>query len=635
MSTPVRQLIIIFCAAFIWCSSQVLSAQDGFSPMRQEVGISHLYDPMGHLGGGAVVFDMNNDGFMDLFLPGGNTTNKILLNDNGETFIDITSATGIGILNNIYVLGGVSGDFNRDGFDDLFLTTWRYITTWGGPNFNISNLMLLNNGDNTFMNVSGFYGILHPALSASATLLDVNQDGFLDIYVANYVENSQLIFDESNQVSGFAHQCYNNFLYVSDNGQGYYEEAEDYGVNDNGCGLAVAAGDILPNGHQDIVVVNDFGQWVEPNTMYKNSGGSFEDISEISQTDIGLYGMGIAVGDYDENGHMDFYITNMGRNALLRHQELEQWTDATNEAGVENEFTGDLLTTGWGTFFFDFDNDSHLDLYVSNGHIPAAPFIQNALYDSNKLYRNNTDGTFEDVTELANLMDTAMGRGAVVFDFNNDGKLDIIQVNIEHPFNQAQNGTVLYLNETENDNNFVMFHLKGTTVNTNAIGARVQLYAHNRMLLRLVDGGSSHASHNDKRIHYGLGEINEIDSVLIYWPGMPTPQVLNDPEINQIHTVVQEDVVTDVQLLTEKTVQLYPNPTSRILSLQYRGTNPTNLNLTLSDLNGKTLLQEQQELSGKSMINLDHWLQSLISGVYILSVQQGDQIIKLRLVVTK
>lgn len=581
------------------------------------------------------MFDINNDGFMDLFLPGGNSPNKILLNDNGETFVDITSTTGIGILGNIYVLGGVSGDFNRDGYDDLFLTTWRYITTWGGPNVNISNLMLLNNGDNSFTNVSGFYGILHPALSASATLLDVNQDGFLDIYVANYVETTHLIFDESNQVSGFAHDCYDNFLYVSDNAQGYYEEAEEYGVNDNGCGLAVAAGDIVPNGHSDIVVVNDFGQWVEPNKLYKNSAGEFEDISGPSQTDIGLYGMGIAVGDYDENGFMDFYVTNMGRNALLQHQEGELWADASTEAGVENEFTGDLLTTGWGTFFFDYDNDSHLDLYVSNGHIPAAPFIQNALYDSNKLYRNNADGTFDDVTDLTNLVDTAMGRGAVVFDFNNDGKLDILQMNIEFSFNQAQDGAVLYLNETENDNNFVMFHLKGTTVNPNAIGARVQLYANDRMLLRHVDGGSSFASHNDKRIHYGLGQIAEIDSVLIYWPGIPTPQIIFNPEINQIHTVVQQDVVTDVPRLTEKTLWLYPNPARSNLSLQYAGTNTTDLSIALYDLNGKKLFHELQMITGDGTINLDHWLPNLISGVYILSVQHDDEIMKLRLVVTK
>lgn len=632
---PVKLLAILICVALSGVLSQTLSAQSGFTPLRQEAGISHLYEPMGHMGGGAIVFDINNDGFMDLFLPGGNSPNKVLLNDNGETFVDITSTTGIGIFGNIYVLGGVSGDFNRDGFDDLFLTTWRYVTTWGGPNVNISNLMLLNNGNNTFTNVSGVYGILHPALSASATLLDINQDGFLDIYVANYVENTHLIFNESNQVSGFAHDCYDNFLYVSDNAQGYYEEAEEYGVNDNGCGLAVAAGDILPNGHPDIVVVNDFGQWVEPNSMFKNTGAGFEDISQTSGTDIGLYGMGIAVGDYDEDGRMDFYITNMGRNALLRHEEDEQWTDATEQAGVENEFTGDLLTTGWGTFFFDYDNDSHLDLYVSNGHIPAAPFIQNALYDSNKLYRNNTDGTFDDVTDLTNLVDTAMGRGAVVFDFNNDGKLDILQMNIEYSFNQAQDGAVLYLNETENDNNFVMFHLKGTTINPNAIGARVQLYADDRMLLRHVDGGSSFASHNDKRIHYGLGQISEIDSVVIYWPGIPTPQILVNPEINQIHTVVQQDVVTDVPQLTEKMVRLFPNPARSNLSLEYLETNSADLSIALYDLNGKMMFHEHHAISGNSIIDLDYWLENLISGVYVLSVQHDAETLKLRVVVTK
>jgi hypothetical protein len=631
-TTPALCLLLLI--AFTG-SSHCAFAQ-GFVRLQEEVGLTHIYYPQGHIGGGVVIFDINNDGFMDVFLPGGSGDNVILLNDNGEQFIDITAQTGIGTINNIYTFGGVAGDFNNDGYEDLFITTWRYVTTWGGPNMNVYNVLLINNGNNTFTNGSGLYNVLNPSMSAAATLLDLNHDGYLDIYVANYVNETGFLYDPDNgQLIGFDHDCHDNFLFVSNSGMGYFEQAEVYGVNDNGCGLAAGGVDFNRDGLTDLISVNDFGQWVEPNKLYQQTGTGFSDVSVETGMDIGIYGMGIAIGDYDEDGYMDYYVTNIGRNVLLQHQQDHQWADVTTEAGVENEFTGDKFTTGWGTFFFDYDNNSYLDLYVSNGHIPAASFVANALYDSNKLYRNNQDGTFTDITELENLVDTAMGRGAVVFDFNNDGKLDILQINTYNAQNQAPNGAVLYLNQTQNDNNFVMFHLKGTSVNPNAIGSRVELYFEGRMLVREVDGGSSHASHSDKRIHYGLGEAEQIDSVLIYWPGIAMPQIVYQPAINEIHTIIQHDVVTSVKSDMVQQMKVFPNPSNSVLNLWIEHTSAPVMQITMRDITGKTLFHQETTPQAGDIISLDHWVQQLPPALYTLSVSDGNQFKVFKVVVQR
>lgn len=608
------------------CTAAVHGFGQGFARLQSEIGLDHLYDPRGHLGGGAVVLDINNDGYMDLYLPGGEAGEVLLLNNNGESFTDITFSAGLTVLNNFYTFGGVAGDFNRDGFEDLFITTWQFVETWGGPNYDVANRLMLNNGNNTFTNAGGFAGILESAFSASATLLDVNYDGFLDIYVANYVENANLIYNNQGQVVGFAHDCYENFLYVSSNGQEYDEMAEAYGVSDHGCALAAAATDYNNDTYTDIMVVNDFGQWVLPNKLYAGQYDAFTDVTENTGNDVGIYGMGVAVGDYDEDGDMDYYMTNIGRNVLLRQEQAGTWTDETTPAGVENSFQSGENTTSWGTVFFDYDNDSYLDLYVSNGYLPTAPFLGTAYYDPNKMYENNQDGTFTDIAVEVNLRDTALGRGAVVFDFNNDGKLDVLQVNVYDQVNAAPQGTVLYLNETENDNNFVMFSLEGTTSNPHGIGARVELYAGGRKLIREVDGGASHASHGDKRVHFGLGQIQQIDTVMVYWPGQPQPQILVEPAINQIHDVVQSDVVTSTSPHLNAATRIFPNPTTGPLTLLFNQAVGSELKIRLSDASGRMVKEEAVNVPGNKLLDLSGWLEGQSTGLYLLSIRSQHHV---------
>jgi hypothetical protein len=368
------------------------------------------------------------------------------------------------------------------------------------------------------------------------------------------------------------------------------------------------------------MVVNDFGEFILPNVLYQNQGQSFIDVSVTSGANIGLYGMGAAAGDFNEDGLMDYYVTNLGRNQLISQLSDHTFIDVTAQAGVENEFVGNLLTTGWSAFFFDYDNDSYLDLFVSNGQMPAAGFIATGIYDPNKLYRNMGDGTFQDVSELLGVADTSVGRGAAYLDFNNDGRLDIVQMNIPSPFNLAFNQPVLYLNQTENDNNWVMFSLTGNTANSSAIGARMELYANGRKFIREVDGGSGFASHNDKRLHFGLGQISVIDSALVYWPGNFIAQIIHNPEINLIHQIVQEEVITDINE-RETAWSIFPNPAGETVNLSIAEITAEKHAIQIIDMNGKEVHQST--------------LAAGFSGIFALQISVPTGIYMVRLVNSK
>lgn len=515
-------------------------AQGSFVEMAQQAGIVHFQESPMHLGGGVAVFDLNNDGWDDIYLTGGLSRDRLYRNNTDGTFNEIGVAAGIGITAAMTTHGVVTGDIDNDGHRDILVLT----------ELGEENLLFRNNGNGTFTRVVGVFNIPTTQRSLSATFGDVNNDGLLDIYITNYVEHTSVIFGEGNVVEGFAHDCHLDLLFINNGNLTFTESGSLFGIDQQGCGLAAAFSDFNDDGLIDLWVVNDFGEWVLPNALYQNIGpnGWMADVSEQLHVASTMYGMGIAIADYDRDGDLDYYITNIGPNFLYRN-DGGLFTEIGQYAGVDNDSIDGLNTTSWGCFFFDYDNDTWPDLFVANGEIPAAAFIANVFDDPDRLFRNNGDGTFTDVSETVGIGSIERGRGTAYGDFNNDGMLDVVVNHVTADNTGAQ--AKLYVNHTVNDNHWLKVKVVGTHSNKDGFGSKVRAYFNGVTLLSEIDGGSSHASQNTSVVHFGLGIIHIVDSVVVTFPS-GQQQVLTNVTADQM-LLIQEDVVTSA---SEETLEV-------------------------------------------------------------------------------
>lgn len=511
-------------------SSQISWAQ--FTEVSQTVGINHIAVKNNYMSGGVAILDYDNDGWEDVYMTSGNLRDKLFRNLGNGEFEEVGIAAGFAETENMGTFGVVSGDYDNDGDRDLFVTTQQ----------NAPCYLYRNNGNGTFTNVSALANIVEESNSTSAIFGDYNQDGYLDIYVVNYIENPVFLTDENGNTNGFAHECFPNFLYINNQDGTFTESAAAYGVDDIGCGLAAIFTDYDGDRDADLYVINDFGEWVVPNVLYENQFPSDQFINQSNNgIDLGLYGMGVAVGDYNNDGLLDYYVTNLGRNALLENRGSGVFLDVTAAAGVENTFVEDgqgLLTTGWGTGFFDYDNDTYVDLFVSNGYIPAASFIATNQLDPHKLYRNKGDNTFEDMSDTYSVNSPFKGRGFAYADFDKDGDLDLFVVSIAL-VGTSTDHSLLYRNDTNNGNNWFRVNLEGTKSNRDAYGSRVELTIGTRKLVRELNGGCSHASQHSSILHFGLGANTLIDELKVIWPD-GTQQIETNVSSNQEINIIEE-----------------------------------------------------------------------------------------------
>jgi len=468
-------------------------------------GIDHTVSSALFIGGGVCWFDYNNDGWDDLYATGGEE-GDLLFHNTGKDFKNVSSFSRVRFFTDgRYTTSSIAGDINNDGCDDLFITTMDL-----GP-----NILLLNTCDGKFLDVTSEYGLDDDiARSTGATFFDLDQDGDLDLYVVNYVDESRYFYDSMGLVIGFDHTYYQDFLYENIDGT-RFEKIEIEAPT--GTGLAVTSADYDDDGDQDIMTINDFGGWIIPNKLFENQEGELLDVSESTRFDIGIFGMGIAAGDLNNDLKTDFYITNIGQNHLLVYdKDSAFFTDKTTELNLENTFTPDgEFTTGWGTCFFDLENDGDLDIYVSNGFIPVADFIKNSLYDPNKLYRNDGND-FIDITDEFEVGKTSLNRAAAISDFDQDGDQDLFISTLFHT-SDPDASSYLYLNEEANGN-FLQFKLQGDDSNFNAFGSKVFVYAGNEAQVRELSSGGSHGSQHSQIIHFGIGEKGRADSVIVKWP---------------------------------------------------------------------------------------------------------------------
>ncbi len=487
-----------------------------FSEQAKAMGINHHhYDP-NVMGGGIAVFDFNNDGFDDIYFTGGLNDDKLYENMGDGTFTDVTKKMRITAFSIVKTMGVVAGDIDNDGFTDLLVTTAE----------NERCYLLKNEGGKFFKDISKAAGINHKAWSTTATMADYDNDGDLDIYVGNYVSYNALPFDAN------ITDAEEDFFYQNNGNSTFTKLKNPLSYEKRGCTLVASFSDFDQDGDSDLFVLNDFGDFYQSNKLLLNNttSNTFEEITDPSGMNAEINSMGIAIGDFNEDGNFDYYITNIGDNLLYEGLGNAKFKNISDAQAV-NDGTG----VSWGTAFIDINNDSHLDLYVAKGTLLSIDDPQ-----ENKLYlRNSENGIFEDVSETQHMNEPNKARGMAYGDFNNDGSIDLVVSNIR-VIPENKGNALVYINQNTNENNWAKFSLKGTLNNKSAYGALVKVYANNKQQIREISGGASYLSHHSSTAHFGLSNTDKIDSVVVQWPGNATKEVYRNLPVNTHYSIIEK-----------------------------------------------------------------------------------------------
>jgi len=537
---------VILLAAFLAVALKIPPVSVQFNDVTSQSGITfkHALSPekkyiSESMSGGVALFDYDNDGYLDIYfvnsltvelLKANKKTRSVLYHNNHDgTFSDVTDKARVGDVG--WGMGCAVGDFNNDGFDDLYVTSI-------GPDH-----LFKNNGNGTFTDVTQKAGVSDPRFSTGAAFLDYDNDGKLDLFVTNYVGfdmNNLPTFGEGPtcQFKGVPVQCGPRGLpgagdsLFHNNGDGTFTDvSKKAGVADSRgyYGLDVVGSDFDGDGLIDIFVANDS----TPNFLYHNNGnGTFSEIGFESGTALDKNGneqgcMGVTLGDYDHDGLLDLFITNFDdeHNVLYRNAGKGSFVDVSYEAGVGMI---SLPYVGWGTKFFDYDNDGWVDLFVANGHA----YPQRDRYRQRKLlHRNNRDGTFSEVAAQSGsaLMEERASRGTAFGDIDNDGDVDIV-------VNDLDGAPQLLRNDGGNKNNWIIVKTIGTKSNRNGIGAKVKVVAGDLTQLDEVRSGGSYLSQNDLKLHFGLEKRTSVDVIQVRWPS-GVVDTLTNVTVNKVVTI--------------------------------------------------------------------------------------------------
>jgi hypothetical protein len=501
---------------------------------------------------GVAIFDYNNDGWMDLFLvntgesaffhPTTPHPHALYRNNGDGTFTDVTEKAGITA--NLFGMGAEAGDYDGDGFQDLFITGYEKCVLYH------------NKGNGTFEDVTEASGIKPPGWSTTAVWFDYDNDGKLDLIVAQFVDYSKLrscgaADSYGGKIEGAANQqrfyCAPRIfrptpshLYHNDGGGKFTDVSDATGLSKSlGKGFGIAITDINNDGYMDVYLAND----MVADFLFVNHGGkSFEEIGLPAGVGYSLNGqarsgMGVDSADFNEDGWQDLYVTNIDHElfSLFQNNGDLTFNDMNWPSGVAK---ATRMLSGWGLKFFDYDNDGHLDLVHANGHpddmIDARS--RGVTYrEPLLLLHNDGNGKLADVGEQSGAVFThpVCGRGLAVGDLNNDGYPEVlVGVNGDAP--------LLLYNNAESKNNWLGLHLLGTTANPAAIGAIIKWSSGGKVKSRLKRGGGSFMSSHDPREVVGLGKTDKVDWLEIHWP-QPSSRVdrFTSVPINQYLTIVE------------------------------------------------------------------------------------------------
>jgi hypothetical protein len=476
-------------------------------------------------GCGIAFYDYDNDGWLDIFVPGGSRLdgtpagagNRLYRNDRNGTFTDVTRKAGLDKL--VWASGVCVGDYDNDGFDDLFLTCWG------------QNLLYHNNGDGTFTDVTKEAGLLHaaPQWGAGCTFIDYDRDGRLDLFVSTYLKFDVRTVPPPGATpdcmwKGIAVNCGprglptgRNFLYHN-NGDGTFTDVSEQSGIASASGryaMTAVSADFDDDGWPDIYVACDS----TPSILYRNRGdGTFADVAleaGVAYNDDGRTqaGMGLAVGDAYGSGRLDIFKTHFADDTpiLYRNRGRVTFDDATVSAG----FAKLTRYVGWGAGFQDFDNDGLPDLLYVNGSVypEVERHFADFKYKNPRILLRNVGGRFSDVSDASGpgITDRHSSRGCAFGDFDNDGNVDAVVMNMNEP-------PSLLHNVSRGGNQWLKLKLVGSKSNRSAIGATAWLTVGSRRQRQDVLSQSSFYSQNDLRLHFGLGRAMRADVVEVRWP---------------------------------------------------------------------------------------------------------------------
>ena len=524
---------LIFFLLFLQSYTSKSFSQTHFTDVTVQSGINHSFKVYeGMFGGGACVIDYNNDGYEDVYITSGTKDDVLYRNNGNGTFTNVFEQSGMTITKNFVTQGVTGADVNRDGFVDLFVTT---ITRRDKPELipRAINLLFINNGNGTFRDATKEYGLDQLfTFSTGASFGDFNADGWPDLYVGNYFnefEGKLSVINDATVVG--ANQIAKGNLLLNENGKKFRDVYTQYGLDYRGFGFGGVFTDFDNDGDQDLFVNHDFGYKRTPDMLLENHfpQKKFTDVAKEKGMDLKINSMGTAVGDYNNDGLMDYYVTNIRFNYFMVNQGAgKPFINKASELGMG------FFGISWGANFADFDHDGDVDLFVSNGDlnpncVPMANF-----------YFENMGGKFQDHARAVGLADYGIGRGSVVFDYDNDGDLDILVVNqvpviSDYPVPSV---TKLFRNDSTTGN-WIKIALKGVQAETHGIGSKIEVEAGGKKMIREIDGGgSSHLSQNSVIAHFGLGNVSKIDKITVYWTG-GNKQTITNITVNQKITITE------------------------------------------------------------------------------------------------
>jgi hypothetical protein len=508
------------------------------------------------MGASVSIVDYNRDGWPDIYVTNSaiGSKNHLYRNNHDGTFTDVAEQLGIADVNQPGTgvsMGAVWGDYDNDGYEDLFLIKW------GKPE------LFHNDHGEHFTRVTDQAGLPQWINASTAVWFDYDHDGKLDLFVGGYYSEDVDLWHLRN-----TRMMPNSFEYANNGGRkylfhnlggGHFEEVSaKVGIDSRRWALASAAADLNGTGYPDLFVANDYGI----SELYINDHGHFHEAGK--ETGVGFApksGMNVSFGDIFDQGKFSIYVSNISEEGLLI-QGNNLWVPQSGPTLKYDNMARDLGVElgGWsfGAQFGDFNNDGNLDLYLANGNIsldrrrsywydlskvavgnssiigdaanwPAFDGRSLSGYQQKRLWLNDGDGKFVDVAQVVGATDTFDGRSVALADLWNTGALDIIVANQRGPL-------LIYKNTVSADNHWIEFSVEGTKSNRSAIGAEITLYWDGKEQLQQVSGGNGFVSQNDRRLHFGLGKNPKIEKAVIHWPS-GLVQTLDNLVPDRLYTV--------------------------------------------------------------------------------------------------